>query len=386
MGTVIRNVTLVSTQGRHVAEEKIDPVQEIDGTGKFLIPGVIDVHVHFRDPGFPEKEDWESGSRAALHGGVTTVLEMPNTNPSTITGAALEAKRVLATARSLVRFGLFFGATSDNLNEIEKAENVVGIKVYMGSSTGGLLVDDPVILEKIFLAALRKNLAVVVHAEDETLIRRGDRSCACALRALESALNLQEKIGNRLHIAHVTCAAELERIAQFKKKAQGRLSCEVTPHHLFFTEEDQDAFLKMFPPLRSKNDQAALWEGLRSGTIDCVATDHAPHTKAEKSVAFEDAPAGVPSIEFLLPLMLNAVNEGQLSMERLVEVLCKRPREIFQLPSNDDRVLVDMNMERTIEPSMIKSRCGWSPYVGRKLRGWPLKVWLGDKTYGPIDI
>ncbi len=349
------------------------------GQGRFLIPGLIDPHVHFRDPGFREKEDWASGSAAALAGGVTLVLDMPNTNPPTTTVAALEEKRVRAQAASKVAFGLFFGATTGedgklaNADEIRQAEGIVGIKVYMGSSTGGLLVSDPAALEEIFTIAKEKDLPVVVHAENEEMIRAGKRDCECASVATESALKLREKIGNRLHIAHLSCKGELELIRRYKKMDQHqRISCEVTPHHLFFTEEEmKDGFLKVYPPLRSKEDVAALWEGLRDGTVDCLATDHAPHTREEKQGP--NPPAGVPGVEFLLPLMLNAVNEGKLTLEQLVVLTSEGPARIFKLKSRGS-VLVDMNLVRTIDASMIRSKCGWSPYEGRTLKGWPVEA------------
>lgn len=342
---------------------------ETVGEGRFLLPGLIDAHVHFRDPGAPEKEDWASGSAAALAGGVTTVLDMPNTNPATITVEALEAKRAVAKAKSKVAFGLFFGATRDNLDEIRKAENICGIKIYMGSSTGGLLLDDPAVWEEVFKIAKEKNVPVVVHAETEAMIQAGKRDCECARVATEAAIALREKVGNRLHIAHLSCKAEVELVRVHKCP---ELTCEVTPHHLLFTAADQkDSFLKMNPPLRSQADQDALWEALRDGTIDCIATDHAPHTFAEKQSS--EPPAGVPGVEFMLPLMLNAVNEGKLTLERLVELTSTNPSRIFGVPVQG-QVLVDMNLEKTIRREDIKSKCGWSPYEGRTLKGWPVQV------------
>ncbi len=341
--------------------------------GKVLIPGLIDCHVHFRDPGSPEKEDWTTGSAAALAGGITTVLDMPNTNPATITVEALEAKRAVAKAKSLVNFGLFFGATKDNLDEIRRAENICGIKIYMGSSTGNLLLDDPALWEEVFKIAKEKNVPVVVHAETESMIQAGQRDCECARVATEAAIALREKIGNRLHIAHLSCKSEVELVRAHKCP---ELTCEVTPHHLLFTKGDvKDGFLKMNPPLRNQEDVEALWEGLLDGTIDCIATDHAPHTIQEKQS--ENPPAGVPGVEFVLPLMLNAVNEGKLSLERLVAVMSENPARIFGVTPKG-RVLVDMNLEKTIRPEDVKSKCGWSPYEGRQLKGWPVLALLDE--------
>lgn len=397
MRLVFKNVTVVNSDGRKVQdvfvedgkivgslEGEVEP-RVIDGNGKFLLPGVIDAHVHFREPGFSYKEDWKTGSAAARKGGVTTVLDMPNTNPPTTTITALEAKRALARERSAVNYGLFFGATSTNLDEIRRAEGIVGIKIYMGSSTGDLLLSDPKVWEAVFQVAKEKNLPVVVHAEDESLIRAGKRDCECALKATEAAIRLQEKVGNRLHIAHITCKAELDLLRAHKTAL---LTCEVTPHHLLFTEADQkDAFLKVYPPLRSREDQEALWEGLRDGTIDLVASDHAPHTIEEKQLPFAEAPAGVPGVEFLLPLMLNAVNEGRITLERLVALMSENPARIFGFPRKGkieeaydaDLVLVDMELTKTITRAEVLSKCGWSPYEGRTLKGWPLGSWVLGK-------
>ncbi|MEK9159568.1 MAG: dihydroorotase [Patescibacteria group bacterium] len=370
----IKNVTVVSAQGREVRDVSFEGADEVvDGTGKFLLPGAIDAHVHFRDPGSSEKEDWATGSAAALAGGVTTVLDMPNTTPATITVEALEAKRAVAATKSLVNFGLFFGATRDNLDEMRRAENICGIKIYMGSSTGNLLLDDPAVWEEVFKIAKEKNVPVVVHAETESMIQAGKRDCECARVATEAAIALREKVGNRLHIAHVSCKAELALIREHKCP---ELTCEVTPHHLLFTEADRkDAFLKMNPPLRTAADQAALWEGLRDGTIDCIATDHAPHTVEEKQKPMEEAPAGVPGVEFMLPLMLNAVNEGKLTLEKLVELTSENPARIFGVQAAG-YVLVDLDLDKTIENADILSKCGWSPYKGRQIKGWPIQVWL----------
>lgn len=368
----IKNLTVVSADGFEKRDLSFEGAnEEVDGTGKFLLPGLVDAHVHFRDPGAPEKEDWASGSEAALAGGITLVLDMPNTKPSTTTVAALEAKRAVAQAKSRVDFGLFFGATHDNLDEIRQAEKICGIKIYMGSSTGDLLLDDPLVWEEVFKIAKEKNVPVVVHAETEVMIQSGKRDCECARLATEKAIALREKIGNRLHIAHVTCAAEIELIRKHKSP---ELTCEVTPHHLLFTQEDaRDGFLKMNPPLRTRADKQALWAALKDGTIDCVATDHAPHTMEEKRSS--TPPAGVPGVEFVLPILLNAVNEGRLELTDVVRLMNLNPGRIFGVQPRG-WTLVDMEKVKTIEQSDIRSRCGWSPYLGRTLKGWPLRTFL----------
>lgn len=414
---IFRNVTVVNASGRErrdvfVEDGKIvGPFEDltvegstarvIDASGKFLIPGVIDSHVHFRDPGFTEKEDWASGSRAAAAGGVTTVLDMPNTNPPTVTVAALEEKRKIAQEKSVVNFGLFMGAAGENDEELRHAKNIAGIKIYMGSSTGELLLDKPEAWERIFKIAKEKNVPVVVHAEDEKRIQERMvefaghnearthaeiRDCECAVIATRAALELRKKIGNKLHLGHMTCKEEVDLVRRF---ADPNLSCEVTPHHLFFTEEDmKDSFLKMNPPLRHKEDLLALWKALRDGTVTCLATDHAPHLREEKSQVHWKAPAGVPSVEFLLALFLNEANENMLPFERLVELLCAGPARIFSLKRKGeiregmdaDLVLIDMEIEKTITEADVKSKCGWTPYLGYKLKGWPVMTVVNGKV------
>lgn len=357
----------------------------VDCTGKFLIPGVIDCHVHFREPGGEYKEDWESGSRAAVVGGVTTVLDMPNTNPPTVSLEALEAKRALVHGRSYVNYGFFFGVDGENIDEMANARNVPGYKIYMGSSTGSLLADKPETWEKAFRVAKSRNLPVVVHAEDEASIKVGKRGCECALIAVGQAIELRKKIGNKLHIAHVSCDKELKKI---QENHCSELTCEVCPHHLYFSINDmRDGYLKMNPPLRGEDDLRALWEGLRSGLVNIVATDHAPHSLEEKAQEISKAPAGVPGVEFVLPLMLNEVNQKMLSFERLIELLCRHPAEIFGIKNKGrldigydaDLVLLDMNLEKTITRDMVLSKCGWSSYEGYKLKGWPVMTVVGGE-------
>lgn len=403
MKLLIRSASVVSSrstklQDVYVADGKIVepfPKEEadrvIDASGKFLLPGVIDVHVHFREPGGSEKEDWEHASRGAVMGGVTTVLEMPNTTPPTTTQKALDEKEKLVEGRSFVNYGFYAGATED-IQALEKMKGMVGIKLYMGSSTGDLLLDQPDYWEKVFRVAKAKDIPVVVHAENEARIqknmkrpRTGEamdychvRDSECAREAVEMALELRKKIGNRLHIAHVSSKAELELLHAFKDP---KVTAEVTPHHLFFTMEDmEDAFLKMNPPLRTIMDVEALWRGLLDGTLTCIATDHAPHTREEKEQDVWTAPAGVPGVEFMLPLMLNAVDEEKLTLERLVLLMCENPAKTFGLTQKGkimlgmdaDMVLVDMSLRKTIEAKEVQSKCGWTPYEFFDLKGWPI--------------
>lgn len=394
MSLIFRNVTVVNATGRELMDVFIkggkivapfeDADKEIDGSGKFLIPGVIDGHVHFRTPGAEHKETWETGSAAARAGGVTTVLDMPNNNPAVTTMAALQTKIELVKGHSHVNYGFHFGA-SGNLEALKKAEGITGIKVYMGSSTGDLLVDEPTLWEQIFEIAKEKNVPVIVHAESEKRIRERMkthtkhteiRDCECARIAVEAAVKLREKVGNKLHIAHMSCKEEVDIV---RAHAHPDLSCEVCPHHLFFNDEDmKDGFLKMNPPLRPEADVVALWGALRDGTVTCLATDHAPHLIEEKEKI--DPPAGLPGVQWLLPLMLNEVSQKMITFERLVQLTSQGPARVFglhtkgaiELGMDADVVLVDMEEVRKICKEAVLSKCGWTPYEGYELKGWPV--------------
>ena len=374
--------------------------ETIDVNGKYILPGLIDAHVHFRTPGGTEKEDWVHGSKAALAGGVTTVLDMPNTNPPTVSQKLLDEKRELVKKDSLVNYGFFAGAAMDNVEEVAKMTGIAGIKVYMGSSTGSLLVDDLSVLERFMVET--KHL-LVLHAENEDCINehtsqhKGEsdpgvhsknRDPECAYEAVKDALHLAKKHDSRVHIAHLSTEKELETVRKFKND---KVSVEVTPHHLFLTDGDYDKYenlIKMNPPVRSQQDQVALWEGIKDGTVDMVATDHAPHLLSEKKKYYGNVPSGVPGVQTMLPLLLNSVNEGKLSLEKVVELTSSNPAKVFKIkdkgllePGYDaDIVIVDMNLESKVDKGW--SKCEWSPFEGWELKGWPVKTFVkGDLMY-----
>lgn len=406
---LFQNVTIVSPQGMEkgdvlVAGDKIEKVgtvaqkpraaRIIDGTGKFLLPGVIDPHVHFRVPGGEQKEDWTMGSRAAISGGVTTVFDMPNTVPPTTTVALLNEKRALVRGKSFVNYGFFFGATDTNLSEQQNVKGVPGIKVFFGNSTGNLGVANES-LESIFVTAAKTQRLLAVHAEDAACLLEhqklyGDddvasihsmvRPAQCAAIAVKNALHLAKKNETCLHLCHMTSVEELDVLRKFKSSLT---SAEVTPHHLFLNETayaTQQNFVKVNPPLRTKKDNDALWDALQKGLIDVVASDHAPHTKGEKERAYHDAPSGVPGVETLLPLLLNEVNHGRFTLERLVAVTSANAARIFGLSGKGavregmdaDLVLVDMEMTREVWNETVQTKCGWTPFHGWKLMGWPV--------------
>ena len=369
----------------------------IDASGKVLMAGVIDAHVHFRVPGAEHKEDWGTASLAALAGGVTSVLDMPNNRPSVTTVENLEAKRKIVFETAKVNPYLFFGASS-NIEAMEQAQGIVGYKVYMGSSTGNLLVDKASMIQRVFEIAKQRDLPVVVHAENEARIQqriqlfKGDhsplahtkvRDCECARIATDMALEIQAKVGNRLHIAHMSTKEELDLLRQVDDP---RVSCEVTPHHLLFTAADmKDNFLKMNPPLREQRDIDALWEGLRDGNVDIVATDHAPHTKEEKMK--QHAPSGIPGVQFVLPILLNAASQGRISYEDVPRLLCTGPSRIFRLEGKGslelgmdaDFTLLDLDFEQRVHSGMLHSKCGWSAYEGMNIKGFPVATFVAGE-------
>ncbi len=368
--------------------------RRIEAAGLTLMPGVIDSHVHFREPGMEWKEDFASGSRAAAAGGVTTIFDMPNTTPPTVTAETLEAKRKLAAAKSLVNYGFFIGATPENLAVLNSVPNVCGIKIYMGSSTGNLLVEDPQDLERIFADGRR---LIAVHAEDEQIIRRNRtryqgtadarvhgqiRSPEAAFKATRAAVLLAQRYRRRLHLLHLSTREEVEFLAA--EKAGGFITAEVTPQHLLLSApsvyDNLASFALVNPPIRSGEHARALERALKDGLIDTIASDHAPHVYEEKGQPYGLAPSGMPGVETLLPLMLNQAATGQCSLPDVVGWLCRRPAEIFGVrgkgriaPGYDaDCVLVDMDRSRTVDNASVHTRAGWSPYHGWTLKGWPV--------------
>ena len=353
----------------------------IDATGKYALPGAIDIHVHFREPGITQKEDFLTGSRAAAAGGVTTILDMPNTKPATTTVALLEEKRKLAAAKCLVNYGLYMGATATNLEEVKKAINIPGVKLYMGSTTGDLVVTDKEMIRKFFHCGRK----VVVHAEDEELMKKNsemfkgqsDPSIHAKIRGNEvagAAVREAAIIGGNIHITHSSTREEMMLI-----KAKG-LSCDVTPHHLFLMAEElkkQGNYVKMNPPLRSKEDVEALWDAVKDGTVSCIATDHAPHLREEKEQGYWEAPSGVPGVQTMLPLMLDAVNKKRLSLQQLIKLTSENPAAMFGIKNKGkiaagydaDITLVDMKEEKTIKNDDMLSKCGWTPFDGWKVKG-----------------
>jgi len=377
--------------------------QVIDVKGMHILPGLIDVHVHFRTPGMTSKEDWTTGSKAALAGGVTTVLDMPNTNPPTVDAATLKKKREIVKKKALVNYGFYVGATVNNADKVFKLKNIAGIKLFMGSSTGNLLIKDKQKLEEFFKKS--KGALIAVHAESEECIQRNMenvgsskktnihnliRSPQCAHEALKEVLHLAKKYGTRVHICHISTDREVNDIRKFKSK---KVTAEVTPHHLFFTDKDYPMFgnlIKVNPPIRGLIDQVALWEGLKKGWIDIVATDHAPHLLEEKERPYTNAPSGIPGVQTMLPLLLNAVNDKKLTLENVVKLTSYDPAKMFgiknkgelKVGADADITIVNMKKPERVMTKYLFSKCGWSPYNDWVLKGWPVMTFVnGELMY-----
>ncbi len=387
-----------------VEDEKIEKIddninekadKEYDLTGKYLLPGVIDAHVHFRTPGYEAKEDWKTGSAAALAGGVTTVFDMPNTKPHTTTLEALAAKREIVARNAKVNYGFFFGGEADNLEDCKEAEGIVGFKVYMGATTGqkALGKKDNIedLLEDLFANTDR---VVAVHAEDEAIMQKhaevyqGDhtaevhsliRNDEVAFTAAKKAIHIAKKYEGRMHICHMSTKKEVELIRKF---GGDLITCEVTPHHLFLSIKDYSThgnFVKVNPPIRGQHDQDILWKAVQDGVVRIIASDHAPHLREEKDVDYWKAPAGVPGVQTTLPLMLNAVNDERLEIQDVVRLLSYGPAKLYGVQSKGairegydaDLVVVDMNLMQQVKDKDMKSKCGWSPFSDMYLKGWP---------------
>lgn len=362
--------------------------------GLTVLPGVIDSQVHLREPGFPHKEDLETGTKAALLGGVTTVFEMPNTNPPTITAADLNDKLARAHGRAYTDHAFFVGATAENVDDLpnlERMRGCSGVKIFMGSSTGSLLVHDDATLEQVLRACRRR---VAVHAEHEPrLIARKKkaelaahpsahpvwRDWETALTATKRLLALAQTTGRSVHVLHVTTAEEMDLLARHRDVA----TVEVTPQHLTLTApecyERLGTFAQMNPPIREAKHQEALWKALREGVVDVIGSDHAPHTIEEKQRPYPSSPSGMPGVQTLVPIMLDHVHHGRLSLERFVDLTSAGPARVYQIAGKGriavgydaDLTIVDLKQEQRIEKDWLASRCGWSPFEGMKVTGWP---------------
>jgi dihydroorotase len=367
----------------------------LDATGLHLLPGVIDSQVHFREPGLTHKENLEAGTRGAVLGGVTAVFEMPNTNPLTLNAADLRAKLDAATDRAWCDYAFYIGGSAVNAERLAALENLpgcAGVKVFMGSSFGALLADDEEVLRRILRHGRRR---MAVHAEDEGRLRERkaiaeDSADVCqhpAWRDVESALSATRRIvrlateaGRRLHILHISTAEEIAFLSRHKR----RVTVEVTPHHLSLHAPDcyerLGSLAQMNPPVRERRHQDALWQAIRDGVVDVIGSDHAPHTLQEKAKPYPQSPSGMTGVQTLLPLMLDHVYAGRLSLQRLVDLTSAGPARIFGIDGKGhialgydaDISIVDLRARRVIRNDWIASISGWTPYDGQAVTGWPI--------------
>lgn len=374
--------------------------REIDAIGLTLLPGVIDPQVHFREPGLEHKEDLFTASCACAKGGVTSFLEMPNTRPLTTTQAALDDKLRRAAEKCLVNYGFFIGATAEILPDLLNANPTPGIKVFMGSMHGDLLMDDVENLESVFASGDR---LIAVHAEDQARISQRRLEFAgitdlavhsqiqdnqAALLATQLAVKLSQKYHRRLHILHLSTGEEAEFLREEKPSW---VTAEVTPQHLLLNTsayETIGSFAQMNPPLRSRRDNEILWQALLDGVIDFIATDHAPHTLAEKAQTYPNTPSGMPGVETSLPLMLTQAVEGRCTVAQVANWMSTAVAKAYKIPNKGqiapgfdaDLVLVDLEKYRPVVREEMASKCGWSPFEGWNLTGWPIVTVVGGKV------
>ncbi|QDU55385.1 dihydroorotase [Aeoliella mucimassa] len=376
------------------------PADEIvDASGLHLLPGMIDDQVHFREPGLTHKEDLAHASRACAKGGITTFLEMPNTVPNATTRELLEQKLNLAAEKSIVNYGFYIGATPDNIDELKQATRTPGIKIFIGSSTGDLLVDEQEALERIFAET---TLPLTAHCEDESTVRANReqvgettdvadhsriRDHRAAVIATTRAMDLAFRHDHRFHVLHVSTAAECNFLADHQELVTG----EACPHHLFFNVDDYErlgTLVQMNPSLKTADDNEAIWQALLDGRLQVVATDHAPHTLDEKRQSYPKSPSGLPAVENSLALMLNEVNRGRCTIDQVVHWMADAPARVWDIVGKGrieggydaDLVLVDMNKTQTVSNLTQLTKCGWSPWDGVELTGWPVRTWVHGHT------
>ena len=374
--------------------------QTIDLKGYHLLPGVIDTQVHFREPGLEHKEDLNSGTKAAVLGGITGVFEMPNTNPATTNEDALKEKLKLAEGRLFCDYAFYVGGTEDNYLELPKLEKIpgcCGVKVFMGLSIGSLLVSEDNDLDNI---VSNINNRASFHCEDQDMLEdridfqisgdihshevwRNDEQC---FRATQRIVSIARKNKKNIHILHVSTRQEIEFLSKNKDIA----SVEITPQHLTLNApecyNELGSYAQMNPPIRNLEHQKKLWEGINNGTADIIGSDHAPHTKDEKNAEYPSSPSGMPGVQTLVPVMLNHVNAGKLTLERFVELTSYNPSMLFKIKEKGqiaigfdaDFTVVDMNKKRVITDDWIVSKCGWTPYNNMEIKGWPIMTIIRD--------
>ena len=388
------NIGIKDSKIVEIGKIETDSINILDATNLIVLPGCIDTQVHFREPGSTDAEDLNSGSKAAVLGGITSVFEMPNTNPPTSSIIEFEKKLNLAKGRMYTNHAFYFGATPDNYKELSNLKNLVGccgIKLFAGSSTGNLLVDKEKDIENVFNHASK---IVSVHSEDEEILNLRKklreignvqshniwRNPECSISSTRKIVRIAKKYNKKVHILHVTTKEEVDFLYQNK----GNLTFEITPQHLTLSAPDcynkLGTYAQMNPPIRENNHQERLWYAVKNNINDLIGSDHAPHLKEKKNKQYPDTPSGMPGVQTLLPIMLNHVNEEKLTIKQLIRLICENPVKIFGIQNKGyikenfdaDLTLIDMNKVTIIDNKHIASKCGWTPFHGKKVKGFPV--------------
>jgi len=377
---------------------------KLDVSNLLVLPGAIDSQVHFREPGLTHKEDIYSGTKGAILGGITSIFEMPNTNPSTTNQSALEEKLEIAKKSAFCNYSFFIGAAKNNINNLTKLEKIkgcCGVKIFMGSSTGDLLVEDDESLKEILKSINRR---VAVHSEDEYRLRERKkildqekvsvhdhprwRDVESAVNSTKRLLKIATELGKNVHVLHISTKDEIELLKSYKQIA----TCEATPQHLYFSSPDcydkLGTFAQMNPPIRDETHRVGIWKGITEKIIDVIGSDHAPHTIDEKKEDYPDTPSGMTGVQTLLPIMLNFVNQGKINIHDLVRLVCYNPAKIYKILNkgeikvgNDaDFSVVDLNKDFLISNDWIASKSGWTPYDNVKIKGFPVMTIVNGKV------
>ena len=388
------DIGLLGNKIKIIGKIKGDGLNVYDATNKLVLPGIIDTQVHFREPGSTDAEDLESGSRAAVLGGVTSLFEMPNTNPPTANLIEFEKKLKAAKNRMHSNYAFYFGATPDNTDQLKQLKNVegcCGVKLFAGSSTGNLLVDKESDIEKVISNSDR---IVSIHSEDEDIIKlrkkfikQGNvhshpewRNVECAMSSTRRVVKIAERYNKKIHVLHVTTKEEVDFLAMHKKN----VTFETTPQHLtLFAPDCYDklgTYAQMNPPLRSKEHYDRLWVAIKNNIVDVLGSDHAPHLKSNKDKEYPNTPSGMPGVQTIFPIMIDHVNNGKLTLTQLVNLMCENPCRIFGIKNKGfikegydaDLTIVDMSKKVTIKNEMMASKCGWTPFHNHKIIGFPV--------------
>ncbi len=429
MSYLIKNTTIVN-EGKSfngdvlIKEDRIEKIAskieaqgaitEIDGEGKALIPGLIDEHVHFREPGLTQKGEIRTETKAAVAGGVTSFMEMPNTIPPVLTEEILEHKYDLAAEKSLANYSFYMGVSHDNLENVLRINNrkqeICGVKIFIGSTTGNMLVDDEETLSKIFKGS---ELLIATHCENEDIVQANltrfkeekgfenlelsdhplIRNVEGCYTSSQSTINLAKKYGTRLHIVHITTGKEVDLFTNSIPLEDKKITSEVCVHHLWFTSDDYKKYgnkIKCNPAIKAPENKAGLWKGLLENKLDCIATDNAPHTEKEKNQPFYKAPAGIPLVQHGLLMMLDQYKSGRISLEKIVEKMCHNPAICYRVKERGfiregyyaDLVLLDLNRDFRVKKDNIYFKCGWSPLEGHTFPAKIEKTFVnGNKVY-----